>query len=474
MYALSGNALKKSIPEQEELFPHLREALLYHDPAKFGFFSILTQPNPGDSKKIQRSYRLTQMRNVLPLLDKTKDSWISQAEFILPNRRVINLARLSLLFVDVDCYKVGIAPEQALNEILDSCDNGWDMPFPPPSISIMSGRGLQLKWFHEAVPRWALPRWNAMQSRLVDRFLKWGADHGAKDASRVLRLNDTVNTKSGQVVRILDSTVGDDGKEKIYDFELLAEYLLPEMRDFFDKKKQNHPFSEEEKEEMHREREKREVEKAEKSSLKLVYSQKTTNRQSRFSVRELAWHRVEDLRTLIRIRGGVADGQSMLALFWALNFLLLSGATNSSQMFHEAQALSKEFKFGDFNRQDELSTLYEKAHDFASGKTVTYRGREYPALYTPKNSTLIDVFQITDDEMRQLKTIITPQIKAERLMEKRRAAGIVPRQQYLSSIEQQSEQKRATARLMKASGKTIKDIAAELNVHRNSVTSWLK
>ncbi len=32
----------------------------------------------------------------------------------------------------------------------------------------------------------------------------------------------------------------------------------------------------------------------------------------------------------------------MRHLFWRLNFLLLSGATNSAQMYHEAAALSSE------------------------------------------------------------------------------------------------------------------------------------
>ena len=474
MTILWGSALKKSIPEQVELFPHLEEARLYHDTSKFGFFSILTQPNPHDSKKIQRSHRLTEMANVLPFLDKNKDSWISQNEFILPNRRIVNLARLCLLFVDIDCYKMGISPEQALDEILDSCDNGWDMPFPPPSVSIMSGRGLQLKWLHKAVPMGVLPRWNAMQTQLADRFVKWGGDHAAKDASRVLRLVDTVNTRSGRVVKVINTTDDDEGNPKVYDFELLAEHLLPGMRDFFDKKKQNHPFSEQEKEEMHREREKREAAKARKADLRLVHSQ-TTSSRSRLSDQHLSWSRLGDIRTLVRLRGGVTEGQSMPTLLYALNFLILSGATTANDMYKEAKSLSKEFKFdGDFCRDDELSTLFRKAKDFASGKKVTYRGREYPALYTPRNSTLIELFKITPEEMRHLKTIITKDVKKERLTQKRRDAGIVPRQQYLSSIEQQSEQKRATARLMKASGKTIKDIAAELNVHRNSVTSWLK
>ncbi len=51
---------------------------------------------------------------------------------------------------------------------------------------------------------------------------------------------------------------------------------------------------------------------------------------------------LEDLRKLGQLRGGINEGERMRHLFWRLNFLLLSGATNSAQMYHEAAALSSE------------------------------------------------------------------------------------------------------------------------------------
>ncbi|QTZ89689.1 hypothetical protein GQ627_0ndm00273 (plasmid) [Klebsiella pneumoniae] len=38
---------------------------------------------------------------------------------------------------------------------------------------------------------------------LVDRLLPLGADRQAKDASRVLRMVDTVNQKSGEICRVV-------------------------------------------------------------------------------------------------------------------------------------------------------------------------------------------------------------------------------------------------------------------------------
>jgi len=61
-----------------------------------------------------------------------------------------------------------------------------------------------------------------------------------------------------------------------------------------------------------------------------------------FSGRQLAWDRLEDLRKLDELRGGLAEGERMRHLFWRINFLLLSGATNPTQMYHEAAALATE------------------------------------------------------------------------------------------------------------------------------------
>ncbi|MBD4921508.1 replication protein, partial [Xanthomonas citri pv. citri] len=52
----------------------------------------------------------------------------------------------------------------------------------------------------------------------------------AKDASRVLRLVNTVNTKSGNVCRVVHIETGQDGEPIRYGFEYLAEALLPVAR----------------------------------------------------------------------------------------------------------------------------------------------------------------------------------------------------------------------------------------------------
>lgn len=435
------------------LFSAEDEAALYHRPGP-AFFSLLFQDG---AHKVQRSYRTRDMAQVLRLLPRDRDTWLSQAQFVAPNRRVVNLASLSSLFLDIDCYQLGLAPSQAENLLLLHCE---DNHLLLPSLIIWSGRGIQVKWLlDQPLPRHALPRWNAAQRALVARFAHLGADPAARDASRVLRLVETVNTKTGAVVHVSWANVLPSGEIQAHGFDHLCEQLLP--------------FSREQLADQRAQRAQREQQaQARRAVFQLVDGNPDARRG--FSARQLAWHRLEDLRALYRLRQGRLDGLSMPLLFWSLNFLLLSGATNTGQMWHEATALCREYGLGDFRRQSELSTLYAKAKEHEAGQTVTYNGRAYPPLYTPRNATLIDLFRIEPDEQRHLKTILgddeTKTRHRQREETRRRQAGAVTRTEYLSA----SEDKRASARIMTAQGMSTREIGAQLGVSHMTVARWIK
>ncbi|BBL36033.1 hypothetical protein Nstercoris_02312 (plasmid) [Nitrosomonas stercoris] len=439
---------------QLSLFSREEEARAYHDSERAGFFSILVNAK-GDKR--QSSHRLIEMPTVLGLIDKNRDTWMTQAEFIRPNRRVVNLARVGLLFADLDTYREpwasGRTPEQLVESILYYCSQEG---IPLPSILVFSGRGIQAKWLLDGtLPRRALPRWNACQRYLIDRLSHLGADRQAKDASRVLRVVQTVNEKSGEICRVVHVENGSDGQPVRYNFEYLAEILLPVSRWKI--------------EQQHQERKER----ANRRQLKLLPGDKTDNLH-RFSGRQLAWHRLEDLRTLAKLRGGIQEGERMLYLFWYLNFLLLSGATNSRLMYYEARALAKEIDPNWLENSKELMTLYSKAKAYEKGEKISFGGREYAPLYTPRNDTLITLFQITDDEQAQLRTIISKKMAAARHRERetarRRAAGAVDREAYLEA----ANAKQVQAQALRAQGLSIRVIAQRMGVSVGSVSGYLK
>lgn len=98
----------------------------------------------------------------------------------------------------------------------------------------------------------------------------------------------------------------------------------------------------------------------------------------------------------------------------------------------------------------------------AKGEMVEYAGVQVDPRYRWRNDTLIQRFGITPDEERRLATIVSRgearRRDAERDTRRRREVGAVTREFY----EGNAEQKRATARLLRAQGKSWAEIAAEL------------
>lgn len=457
------------LPEQLPLFTGVDEAALYHPPSGGGFFSLLLQNSPGQ-KKFQRSYKLREMPQVLELIDYSKDSWISQAEFALPNRRVVNLSRVGLLFIDLDTYKSELMKSKTIEEQIRTlhffCD---DLNIPRPSLVVFSGRGLQAKWLlQNALPRAALPRWNACQKALVEALEPLGADRQARDASRVLRLVQSVHSGSGERVHVVD--VQGVGLEPIqYEFDAFADQILPLTRD------QIHV--------LRAQRQLRDEQRAERHQFKLLKSESPKSEMFRgYNGRRLAWDRLEDLRTLGKLRGGWVDAQGVSvrtkALHWQMNFLCLSGAANPSTFHYEAKELAKQIDKGWSFATDELSTLRTKAQAYAEGQGIEFGGRKWPALYTPKNQTLIDLFEITEAEQRQLRTIISKGLATERdttrVREKRRASGVVERADYERERQLKSIDRAAEIRSLKAEGVSVVEIAKRLGVTRPTVYAALK
>ena len=267
----------------------------------------------------------------------------------------------------------------------------------------------------------------------------------------MLRLVNTVNSKSGEVCRVIHVEQGPDGEPIRYNFEYLAEALLPVARWDIEADRKA---------------------RADRRQFKLLPGGQTGNLRT-LNGRQLAWDRLEDLRTLAALRGGVAEGERMQHLFWRLNFLLLSGATHTGQMYHEAAALARELDPRWNYRSAELMTLYAKAKAHEAGEKVEFGGKQFAPLYTPKNDTLISLFHITDDEQRKLRTLISRDMAAERHSERekarRRAAGAVDRASYLEA----ASAKQAQALALKAQGLSVRAIAAQMGISKTAAGRYI-
>lgn len=426
--------------------------------------------------KRQACYPVSSLPQIIQALPRDRDTWISQSLFNTAksgymSRRKVNFSSCSVLFADLDYYKVGhyTQPDQALARALAVIEAaGW----PAPSIALFSGRGIYLKWlFSTPLPRPALPRWEAAERaiiKLLSTAPELGVDQSVKDIARVLRMEDTLHEKSGETVRILWVNE-QDGQPKQYDFEQLIETMLPyskeEVLAFRARDKARDEAAT-------LARRKRADKRAIAWPVYLAHSGEGPHGLRQLSGPGLAWDRVMDLEKLALMRGwdrhaggqGVPHGFRSKFVFWYLNFLALAGKITPLEFWGETIAAIERFAPDLLRNRDRsvFDALRAKLVQFIQGGKVEFGGEEYPPLYTPRNEKLINLFCITGDEERQLKTVVSEsearRRDAERARTKRQAAGGKTREEYLAC----GEGKRTSAQLLRAQGKSWQEVAEAL------------
>ena len=119
-------------------------------------FSVLVKRAASSKPEPQRSYRVDLLPQVLAALDPNINSYISQATFFKPNRRVVNLWHLPLCFTDLDTYKTQYASNDPEGLSLAVRQHLADIGIPPASMVIHSGRGPWAEFV--AVMEWVLKK----------------------------------------------------------------------------------------------------------------------------------------------------------------------------------------------------------------------------------------------------------------------------------------------------------------------------
>jgi hypothetical protein len=116
-----------------------------------------------------------------------------------------------------------------------------------------------------------------------------------------------------------------------------------------------------------------------------------------------------------------------------------------------------------------MHAVFRTAREAAEGHTVEWEGRQFSSLYRFRNETIIEWLEITPEEQRQMRTLISPVEKARRREEKRRNVGVLSRREYRN----RAAWRRAEARRMAAEDVPFEDIANALGVSVHSVSSYV-
>ena len=183
----------------------------------------------------------------------------------------------------------------------------------------------------------------------------------------------------------------------------------------------------------------------------------------RFTYETLHWDRVTDMRKLRQLRGPIAEGGRETFVFLMLNQLAQSGQVNAHNFQYETVALAREcesfVKDSDWSRST-FSSLYRRVKEHNAGQYGWGQG-----LYRYKNETLIEQLEITPEEERHMKTLISTTEKYRRKNERRNEArGYQVRR---------AERAERIVKLRRA-GLSQRAIAAEIGCAQKTVSNELR
>ena len=349
--------------------------------------------------------------NDLTINLKGKDVYISQNTFNNKSRRLIHLKELKALYIDIDCYKMNLSKE-AVKYFMENDLYGQ---IPVPNMLIDSGRGLYYIIFLENTMAEELPKWQLVEKYLYEKLKDLGADNKALDATRVLRVTGTVNSKNNSIVKVIDTY------DYQYTLDEIIENYIPEIIE--DRKEKQKP----------------------KGVRKKGRKKKFV---SLFTLYKLYYTRFKDIKKLVEIRNYEMTGYREVTLFLLRYFM---------NVYHGDDDLVME-EILEINNS--FTEPLEKDEVFKA--TLSGATRATENVYKYSNDKLIKLLDITPLEQKQMATIISKTEKYYRNNKNRRNNR--RNEEGLTNKEAERIKNEKDILELKRKKYTLKQISKELNL----------
>ncbi|HBF8537293.1 winged helix-turn-helix domain-containing protein [Clostridioides difficile] len=374
----------------------------------------ITLASKNEQRFTQWHYKINELEDrYSELIDKKVNVYISHNTFYKPQRRIENIKELNAIFIDIDCYNTDYTKE-AVKFFIEKDLNGI---IPNPTMLVDSGRGLYYVLKLEPVPNKALPLWYAIQRYIYNQLKEFGADAKALDPTRVLRATGTINSKTQTEVEIIDY----DGYT--YTLKEIQENYLPELKE---KKKKS------------------------KGRPKKVVSL--------FNEYSLYHARLNDLIKICELRSYDMEGCREVTLFLYRYFTCCF-------MEDEVQALECTLEL---NKCFVKPLSDNEVVKHTKSAETAYKVKKYKF----KNSTLIDLLGITEEEQKHLKSIIGTNEKYRRKNIKRNENR--RNENGLTNREQEKQYRISKILELKNKGLNQSEIARDIGISRQAVSKLLK
>lgn len=349
--------------------------------------------------------------NDLSINLKGKDVYISQNTFNNKSRRLIHLKELKALYIDIDCYKMNLSKE-AVKYFMENDLYGQ---IPVPNMLIDSGRGLYYIIFLENTMAEELPKWQLVEKYLYEKLKDLGADNKALDATRVLRVTGTVNSKNNSIVKVIDTY------DYQYTLDEIIENYIPEVNE--DRKEKQKP----------------------KGVRKKGRKKKFV---SLFNLYNLYYTRFMDIKKLVEIRNYEMTGYREITLFLIRYFLNVYHGDDDLVM-EEVLEINNSF-----------TEPLEKDEVFKA--TLSGATRATENVYKYSNDKLIKLLDITPLEQKEMATIISKTEKYYRNNKNRRNNR--RNEEGLTNKEAERIKNEKDILELKRKKYTLKQISKELNL----------
>ena len=402
-------ALKQK--DEENLSPSIEYVNIIHGDSK----GWITKAKICNKEYKQWHYKY---KDLIELKFDEYNVYITLNTFYKTYRRIECIKELNALFIDLDTYKTGFTKEQIL---INLNENHFKQSMPIPNFIIDSGRGLYLIWLIKKVPSMALPLWEAVEEYFYKTLKEFGADRQALDATRILRVPGSFNSKTHTEVKIIDNY------DYLYELREIQSEYMPELS------------------------EKAPVRRGRPKKVKYIFRE-----------RGLYYARIMDIIKLCELREYDLKGHRELILF-LYRYYSCYFTEDIEKALYDTLELNSMFK----------QPLAEKEVTRATKSAETVFKKENKD-YKYKNETLINLLEISDIEQKEMLTIISKDEYRRRKRERNNKAynSEEAKEKYKNQLKQdgkltkkeQIELQREKIKSLREEGFKNKEISQKLNI----------
>ncbi len=445
--------IHKEVSSLVSLNPNILEILWHIDATHSSsehpiIFNALHQKKATD--KFQWGFKTSELTpeklsEIVNLSSKGFNIYMSQASFLKPHQRIKQNAFSSeCIIVDIDYYNIPSLKGYTAEQVFDQMQNNGLFDKASPSYAINSGNGLYLIYLLELVPLYRFNRnvklWELVTKELVNQFKSFGGDPKACDISRVNRLPYSTNQKTGKEAYIINFNTLKVKPPTRYTLSSLADMVLPyTYEDVLTYKKLN---------------------KVEKK----ISTSSSAKPYQLLTPYSLALARCDDLERLLEFRSYDIDGYRNTFLF-LYSLFALDKLSSFDHMLAAVNTLNNKLLLplppAEINRtvKSTYENYLEKQKDFRRGYKFT-------------NEHIIQLLEFKDDEIGEMKTILSKaeklnRLKASQKAKRRNENGLTQRQQNVKD-------KKDIIKSLKKEGLTLQAIAEHLHMSKRQVQRYLQ